>query len=232
MIVRSAVVLGLLLISTAGLVAAQEANDWTLRLGAGVGVIHPDKSLGTLDGDTAAAALRTSPIANIGIIATTPLPWIRFKAAVSTTLYARLTAKTFSHFTSCGSGCSHLNYDHTRLSRGFNATYATLSTELAPFPNAGFSPYLEAGLGYKRLAFGDGPTDGYERLDGSMIGRVYLVGLGFDVPIGQGRLRLHASDTFRTTVDPGHDSETVIEQIEQSVRHDFRVSTDFVWSPW
>jgi hypothetical protein len=229
--VRNAVVIGLFVVS-AGSVSAQDSDRWTFRLGLGVGAIYTDKSLGSLDGDTAAAALRTSPIANASVIVTTPLLWVRLKAGVSTTLYARLTAKTFSHLTSCGSDCSHFNYDHTPLSRGFNATYATVSGELAPFPRASFSPYLETGVGFKRLAFGDGPTDGYERLNGSMIGRVYLVGVGFDVPLSDGRIRFHASDTFRTTVDPGHDSDSVIDQIEQSVRHDFRISIDFVWSPW
>jgi hypothetical protein len=211
---------------------AHGQKSWDLELGLGLGALYTDKSLGPLDGDTAAAALRTSPILNASLVATTPLRWVRFRGALSTTIYSRLTAKTFSHLSSCGPNCRHVNFDHTPLSRGFNATFGAVSTELAPFPGASFSPYLEAGVGFKRLAFGDGPTDGFERLDGSMVGGVYLVGVGFEIPLRRGRFRFNVSDTFRGAVDHSHDSDSVIEQIEQSMRHDFRISAGFVWSPW
>ena len=229
---RDVVVTALVVAALPTLAVAQDADPWSVRIGLGVGAIYPDKSLGALPGDSAAAALRTSPMVSVSAAVTTPIQWLQLRAAASRTVQARLTAKTFSHLSSCGPDCRKLNFDHTPLSRGFSATYAMLSAEVAPVKVLSLAPYLEGGLGFKRLAFGDGPTDGFDGLDGSMIGRVYYLGLGVGVPLYGGNLRFSASDTFRSTIDFSHSHDAVLEQIEQSMRHDFRFNVEFLWAPW
>jgi hypothetical protein len=213
-----------------GLVA-QDTPAWGLRLEAGAGAIYTDKSLGAVEGDTAVATLRTSPMASIGLIADTPVHWLRLRLGVTRTVLARLAVATFSHWSSCGVNCFHANYTHEGIDRGFSAAHANLSAEIAPFRIGPVAPYLEAGAGFKRLAFGDGPDGGYQGLAGSMIGRVYLLGLGFDVPVSTGHLRIRASDTFRHGNHSVHAHTRLIDRIEGPMRHDLRFEATYLWAP-